>query len=193
MLTECQPGDLLRVTGNLTLPDTADGRMRLQADTLEVLWEAPLSQPPQEDAPVGGHGDRNRAILALAEALTGFADESTPGDRPDIRINIGPVGINELNVALCHSIDVTTARTHQLADAIDAMRAMLNSRPQPIDDWPDPRTLADLTDYFDGLDLTDLTRAVLEETRPVDRVAVTRALADMVGDIPVPGIEDTDQ
>jgi hypothetical protein len=193
LLTECQPGDLLRVTGHLALPDTADGRIRLHADTLEVLLEAPLSEPPQDDAPADDHSARNRAILALAEALTGFAYERTPGEQPDIRIVIGPVGINELDVAHCHSIDVTTAGTHKLADAVDAMRAMLDSQPPPVDDWPDPQTLADLTDLFDGLDLTELTHAVLDATWPENRVAVTRALDDMFGDIPVPGIEDTDQ
>ncbi|MFD3933424.1 hypothetical protein [Streptomyces sp. NPDC058614] len=193
LLTECQPGDLLRVTGHLTLPGSADGGFRLDADTVEVLWGVPLSGPPQDDAPADDHSARNRAILALAEALTGFAYERTPGEQPDIRIIIGPVGINELDVAHCHSIDVTTARTHQLADAVDAMRATLDSQPPPLADGLDPQTLADLTDLFEGLDLTELTQAVLDATRPEDRLAVTRALDDMFGDIPVAGIEDTDQ
>ncbi|MFE7929867.1 hypothetical protein ACFU6S_14180 [Streptomyces sp. NPDC057456] len=57
----------------------------------------------------------------------------------------------------------------------------------------DAQTIADLTDLFDGLDLDGLTRTVLDETRPGARAKVIRALGDMFGDIPVPGIDDTDQ
>jgi hypothetical protein len=57
----------------------------------------------------------------------------------------------------------------------------------------DARTIADLTDLFDGLDLDGLIRTVLDETRPGARAKVIRALDDMFGDIPVPGIDDTDQ
>jgi hypothetical protein len=52
--------------------------------------------------------------------------------------------------------------------------------------------VADLIDLFDGIDLIDLTRTVLNETRPEHRIAVTRALDDMFGDIPVPVAGDTD-
>jgi hypothetical protein len=193
LLTECQSGDLLRVTGNLTLPDTADGSLRLHADTVEILWEAPPLEQPHEDGPADDHSDRNRAIQALAEALAGLAYERTPGEQPTIRINIGPLGLGGLDVAHCHSIDVTTANTHKLADAVDAMLAMLGSLPPQAGDVLDPLALADLTDYFDDLDLTALTRDVLDAARPEDRVAVTRALDDMFGDIPVTGIDDSDQ
>ncbi|MFJ3310806.1 hypothetical protein ACIPSA_49325 [Streptomyces sp. NPDC086549] len=192
LLTECQPSDLLRVSGSLTLPDTADGRIRLDVDTVDVMWEAPLQEQPPED-PADDHSDRDRAIQALAEALTGLAYEAAAGEQPDIRINIGPVGVHGLDVAHCHSIDVTTANTHKLADAVDAMLATLNSLPPQAGTSLDPLTIAELTDYFDELDLTELTREVLDATRPEDRVAVTRALDDLFGDIPVTGIDDSDQ
>lgn len=51
LLTERQPGDLLRVTGHLTLPGTADGVMRPHADTLEVLWEAPVGPASGQPSP----------------------------------------------------------------------------------------------------------------------------------------------
>ncbi|MEU5298019.1 hypothetical protein [Streptomyces umbrinus] len=189
LLTECQPGDLLRVTGQLALPGTADGSIRLHADTVEILYEAPLSEPPRDEVPADSHGDRNRAIHALAEALTDLASKRTPGEQPDIRINIGPVGINGLDVAHCHSIDVTTATSHKLADIVDA----LHDSQAPPEDALDPQTLDDLTDCFDSLDLTEIKRTVLKATPPEGRIAVTRALDDMFGDIPVTGIEDTDQ
>ncbi|MFG2284039.1 hypothetical protein ACGFNQ_35805 [Streptomyces asoensis] len=56
----------------------------------------------------------------------------------------------------------------------------------------DAETIADLTDLFEDLDLVDLTRAVLDSTQLQDRARVTRALDDVLGDIPVPGMEDLD-
>ncbi|MFM9499924.1 hypothetical protein ACKI1Q_40880 [Streptomyces galilaeus] len=78
------------------------------------MWEAPLPEQPPK-GPADDHSDRDRAIHALAEALTGLAYKPAAGERPDIRINIGPVGLHGLDVAHCHSIDVTTAGTHKLA------------------------------------------------------------------------------
>ncbi|MEU1193545.1 hypothetical protein [Streptomyces sp. NPDC005859] len=66
------------------------------------------------------------------------------------------------------------------------------SLPADDTDGLDAETIADLTDLFTGLDLVDLIRAVLDATRPEDRVTVTRALDDVLGDIPVPGMEDLD-
>ncbi|MGV9342886.1 hypothetical protein [Streptomyces sp. NPDC003688] len=191
LLTECQPNDLLHVTGHLALPDTADGRIRLDVDTVEIRWEAPLQEQPE--GPADDHSARDRAIHALAEALTSLAYEPTTGEQPDIRINIGPVGLHGLDAAHCHSIDVTTANTHHLADAVDAMLATLTSLPPQLRVGLDPLTIAELTDYFDELDLTELTGEVLEATRPEDRRAVTRALDDFFGDIPITGIDDSDQ
>ncbi|MER5200489.1 hypothetical protein ACWD3J_44250 [Streptomyces sp. NPDC002755] len=54
------------------------------------------------------------------------------------------------------------------------------------------QTIADLTDLFAGLDLVDLTRTVLDETRPEARARVIQALDDMFGDIALPGVEDID-
>jgi hypothetical protein len=84
LLTERQPGDLLRVTGHLTLPHTADGIIRLHAESLEVLWEAPVLDADRDDTDTAtdADADRNRAIAALAEALTGFG-QATPGPRAE--------------------------------------------------------------------------------------------------------------
>ncbi|MEH0557338.1 hypothetical protein [Streptomyces sp. B21-101] len=56
----------------------------------------------------------------------------------------------------------------------------------------DAETIADLTDLFEELDLVDLTRAVLDTTRPEDRARVIRAIDDVLGDIAIPGVEDMD-
>ncbi|MFJ9026506.1 hypothetical protein ACIRPU_42165 [Streptomyces sp. NPDC102259] len=56
----------------------------------------------------------------------------------------------------------------------------------------DAETIAELTDLFEELDLVDLTRVVLDTTRPEDRGAVIRAIDDVLGDIAIPGVEDID-
>lgn len=194
LLTERQPGDLLRVIGHLTLPDTADGVIRLHAETLEVLWEPPSLDTDGEDAGTAtvtatdADTDRNSAIAALAEAFTGFG-EAAPGPGQSIRIHISPTGALGSGLEHCHSFDVTPAVAHRLADYVNAMSCYLDSeRPDGVD--LDPETIADLTDLFDDIDLTGLTNAVLNATRPEHRAAVTQAMDDMFGDVPAP--EDTD-
>jgi hypothetical protein len=192
MLTERQPGDLLRVIGHLTLPDTADGVIRLHADSLEVLWEAPLLDADGDDADTAtakdADTDRNRAIAALAEALTGFG-QAAPGPGHSIRIDISPTEALGSGLEHCHSFDITPDIAHRLADYVDAMSCYLDSeRPDGV--VLDPDTIADLTELFEDIDLIGLTNAVLNATRPEHRPAVTRAMDDMFVDVPAP--EDTD-
>ncbi|MFB8247373.1 hypothetical protein ACFC5X_20305 [Streptomyces sp. NPDC055952] len=192
MLTERQPGDLLRVTGHLTLPNTADGVIRLHAEGLEVLWEAPVLDADDEAGDTatatGADAERNTAISALAEALTGFAQDG-PGPGQSIRLHISPTGVLGTGLEHCHGFDVTPAIAHRLADYIDAMSCFMDSE-HPDSVVLDPETVADLTDLFEDIDLTDLTNTVLNATRPEHRPAVTQAMDDMFGDIPAP--EDTD-
>jgi hypothetical protein len=194
LLTERQPGDLLRVIGHLSLPDTADGVIRLHADSLEVLWEAPVLDADGDDADTAiatatdADADRNSAIAALAEALTGFG-QAAPGPGQSIRIHISPTGALGSGLEHCHSFDVTPAMAHRLADYVEAMSCFLDSeRPDGV--VLDPETIADLTELFEDIDLIDLTNAVLNATRPEHRLAVTQAMDDMFGDVPAP--EDTD-
>jgi hypothetical protein len=202
LLTERQPGDLLRVTGHLTLPATAGGVIQLHVDTLEVLWEAPLldaeetedggnSEGSGDTAVADPDADRNSAIAALAEALTSLGHQAAPGPEQSVRIHLSPTGALGTGLEHCHSIDLTPARAHQLADAVDALNCQLD------DDRPDrgvvldSQTIADLTDLFDDIDLIDLTNAVLNATRPENRPQVTQAMDDMFGDAPAP--DDTDR
>ncbi|MFJ8469669.1 hypothetical protein [Streptomyces swartbergensis] len=190
LLTERQPGDLLRVIGHLTLPHTADGIIRLHAESLEVLWEAPLLDADRDDADTAtdADADRNRAIAALAEALTGFG-QAAPGPGQSIRIDISPTGALGSGLEHCHSFDITPDMAHRLADYVDAMSCYLDSeRPDGV--VLDPETIADLTELFEDIDLIGLTNAVLNATRPEHKPAVTRAMDDMFGDAPAP--EDTD-
>ncbi|MFF7975865.1 hypothetical protein [Streptomyces sp. NPDC007905] len=190
LLTERQPGDLLRVIGHLNLPDTADGVIRLHAESLEVLWAAPLLDADGDDADTATDvdADRNRAIAALAEALTGFG-QVAPGAGPSIRIDISPTEALGSGLEHCHSFDITPDMAHRLADYVDAMSCYLDSeRPDGL--VLDPETIADLTELFEDIDLIGLTNTVLNATRPEHRPAVTRAMDDMFGDAPAP--EDTD-
>ncbi|MCZ4098036.1 hypothetical protein [Streptomyces sp. H39-C1] len=58
LLTELKPGDLLRLSGLLVLPDRADGGMRLQVDALEVLDTVPLCTTRDADQfTFDRHGD----------------------------------------------------------------------------------------------------------------------------------------
>ncbi|MFE9404792.1 hypothetical protein ACFYNY_24005 [Streptomyces sp. NPDC006530] len=192
LLTERQPGDLLRVIGHLTLPDTADGVIRLQAEGLEVLWEAPLLDADRDgddaDTATDTDTDRNSAIAALAEALTSFGP-TTPGPGQSIRIHISPTGTLGSGLEHCHSFDIAPALAHRLAGYVDAMNAYLGSE-HPKDVVLDQETLADLTELFEDIDLIDLTNTVLNTTRPEHRSAVIEAMDDMFGDVPAP--EDID-
>ncbi|MFJ5212761.1 hypothetical protein [Streptomyces nigra] len=192
ILTERQPGDLLRVIGTLTFPDAADGVIRLHTESLEVLWEAPfLDSDEDHHGPTTATAtdtDRNSAIAALAEALTSFA-QGPPGPGGSVRIHISPTGALGTGLEHCHSFDVTPALAHRLADYVDAMNCFTDSdAPSGVD--LDRQTIADLTELFDEVDLIDLTNTVLNATRPEHRPAVTQAMDDMFGDIPSP--EDTD-
>ncbi|MEU2564866.1 hypothetical protein ABZ626_36880 [Streptomyces longispororuber] len=192
LLRERQPGDLLRVTGHLTLPGLAGGVMRLHADTLEVLWEAPLLDTGEEAdtaAAVHADADRDRAIAALAEALTGLTQDA-PSPGKGIRIHINPAPSPGAGLEHCHSFHVDAALAHRLADYIDAMSCCPDS--QRPDSALDPETVAELTGLFEDIDLIDLTDTVLKATRPEHRASVIRALDDLFGDVPSPSPEDTD-
>ncbi|TKS96074.1 hypothetical protein E4U92_34780 [Streptomyces galbus] len=197
MLTERQPGDLLRVVGHLTLPVTADGIIQLHAESLEVLWAAPVLNVDDDDdagdtaTVMDADADRNKAIAALAEAPTSCAQDG-PGPGQSIRLHISPTGALGSGLEHCHGFDVTPAIAHRLADCIDAMNCFMDmdsERPDSV--LLDPRTVADLNELFEDINLTDLTNKVLNATRPEHRAAVTQAMDDMFGDIPAP--EDTDQ
>ncbi|MZE76752.1 hypothetical protein [Streptomyces xinghaiensis] len=190
LFTECRPGDLLRVTGHLALPDTADGVIRLHADSVEILWGVPTVDPPEDDVTDADgtdvEADRNAAIHTLAEALTGLGHQA-PGQ--SIRLRISPNHVQEPGLEHCHSIDITPATAHRLADQIDAMNCYQHSERPDTGTALYPETVAELAEVFEGINLVDLTRAVLNATRPEHRLTVIRAMDEVFGEIPDP--EDT--
>ncbi|MFF3967923.1 hypothetical protein ACFYZI_41005 [Streptomyces griseorubiginosus] len=84
-----------------------------------------------------------------------------------------------------HILDISPAMAHRIVAHLDAMRCFMDSE-HPDIVVLDSETIADLTELFDDINLTDLTNTVLNATRPEHRLAVTRAMDDMFGDIPTP-------
>ncbi|MEU9072048.1 hypothetical protein AB0D60_34835 [Streptomyces sp. NPDC048306] len=198
LLTERQPGDLLRVTGHLTIPMTASGVLQLHVESLDVLWEAPLLDTDQDEdedrtdtlPTPGTDTEHSTAITALAEALNRFAHDA-PGRT--IGITISPNGPLSSASDQTHILDISSALAHRLADHVNALSCQPRSQRSDDDTVVDQQTVAELTAVFNAINLTDLTRQVLNATRPETRPAVTRALDDMFGDIPVTGTDDSDQ
>ncbi|MFJ2745883.1 hypothetical protein ACIO3O_40205 [Streptomyces sp. NPDC087440] len=184
LLTECRPGDLLRVVGRLTLPDTGQGPICLHADSVEILWQAP-DLPDDEDTPEAS-AEIGAAIESLAQALAGG---QAPGPDQRVRIHLSPTGAPQAGVDLSRSLHLTPARAHQLADAIDAMNAFHSSGPL---DGLDEVTVADLNALFGDLDLVDLTHEVLKTAPPQAHRAICQAMDAMFGDIDDPSLEDGD-
>ncbi|MFF3505486.1 hypothetical protein [Streptomyces sp. NPDC003247] len=151
------------------------------------MSEAPVPDTPEGDAATDtaqADTDRNAAIQALAEAFTGLAVE--PGRDASIRLHISPTGVLGTSLEHCHSIDLTPARAHQLADQADAMNCCLDGERPDTGTVLGPETIADITELFEDIDLVGLTGAVLNSTRPGHRPKVTQAIDDMFGDIPGP-------
>ncbi|MGP4004470.1 hypothetical protein [Streptomyces sp. 8N706] len=68
LLNELEPGDLLRVSGTLTLPHSTTGR-QLHVDTLDVLATAPLRTTEQAEGPEFTF-DRYGAYVAVSRSDT---------------------------------------------------------------------------------------------------------------------------
>ncbi|WP_199552650.1 hypothetical protein [Streptomyces sp. N35] len=186
LLTDRHPGDLLRVTGALTLPDAAAGIIQLHVRTVSVLSEAPHMdhQDNEDDAE---NTQRGQAITALADALTNLSG-ATPGPEPKIRVYLGPVGPHGSGLEQRRNIDLTPALAFQLAGA--AKELTTETETEPGCTTVDPETAAELTQLFDRINLLDLTNAVLKNTRPENKPDVLEAMDDMLPD--VPGFGDID-
>ncbi|MGC5041063.1 hypothetical protein ACLQ2C_36610 [Streptomyces sp. DT73] len=178
LLTELQPGDLLRVSGHLTLPTTAGGALWLDADTLEVLWQAP--PPPDDDGDtISAPGEgADQAVAVLAQALAELA-RTAPVAKDNVRVHLSQTSPAKAGVV--RSLVLPPALAHKLADYVTTMACHLDmERPDGL--ALDADTLADLTDLFDGIDPEELQNAVLGRTPPERRAAVISALDDMFPD-----------
>jgi hypothetical protein len=180
-----QPGDLLRVTGTLTLPGTSDGILQLRVDTLDVLWEAPLLDTEEDSADSPAAAERDRALHALGETLTHFERLNPPGPGQSVRLHLSATTL-QAGPDHSRSITLTPGLAQRLADSLDAVASHFPAHQDPTSarTMPDPQTVAELTDFLDGLDLYALTGSVLAETRTEHRAQVIQAMDDMFPSAP---------
>ncbi|MEW1568289.1 hypothetical protein AB0454_35595 [Streptomyces sp. NPDC093509] len=138
--------------------------------------------------------DRAQAAAErLATALYELGYRGRISLKPDVRVILG-TGTPD-NPAL-HGVGLPAEVVELMAEAIEQLLIRIDTEApsQPsgaalfTEAHPDLAT--ELTDTFNGLDLVEITRAVLEDTDPCDRMTVTRAIDAMFGDC---ATEDEDE
>lgn len=140
---------------------------------------------------------RDLALAHLAEAVHLLAAINPSDDLPQVRMNLGPIGLTGDDVGNCYSIDLTPKQAEGLADAVDSMHAYLGSQPAtpihpetiPSGEWGadavaqnDTDVWDEVNDLFGELDLVAITKDVIDD-RAVSKLAVTLALDSLVGEI----------
>jgi hypothetical protein len=143
--------------------------------------------------------DRDRILKAvdrLADALAELAYTDRISSRPDIRMLLTPDEPTSTEVRHMHAVGLTPEMAELLAEAAERLIAS-RSVPQPPDPFnaqvfalAKPELAAEINNAFAGIDLTEITRAVLADPDPHNRMTVTRALDDMFGDIPQEAEDD---
>lgn len=130
----------------------------------------------------------NRAVHRLAEALHELAYRGRISITPDIRMLLcpGQVRLEDTDARQLHAIGLSAEVAELLAAAVEQL--LTATAAGPVDPHgPDtfaatnPELAADVASAFTGIDLTELTRTVLDDTAPHNRMAVTRALDSMFG------------
>lgn len=124
--------------------------------------------------------DDQAAIQFLAE-LQRLADPTQPAG---LRITIRNAEGDYIGDAV-----LPTPSAQHAVQAVSAMADYHDRDRETFDagamiDGLDPRALADLEDHFAEVDLVALTKAVLDDTAPRRRLAVTHAIDDMLGHLP---------
>lgn len=113
--------------------------------------------------------------------------------KPDVRVILGTGTPDD---PALHGVGLPTELVELLSEAIEQLLIRLDteapSQPSGAALFTEahPDLAAELTNTFNGLDLVEITRAVLEDTDPCDRMTVTRAIAAMFGDC---ATEDEDE
>ncbi|WP_399559044.1 hypothetical protein OIA45_49085 (plasmid) [Streptomyces chartreusis] len=132
----------------------------------------------------------NRAVDRLAEALYELSYRGRISINPDIRMLLCPGQPKPEDARHLHAIGLSAEVVELLADAIEQLLITHDTAGGPVDptgadDFArnNPELAKDVASAFTGINLTELTRSVLDDTDPTDRMSVTRALDAMFGHI----------
>lgn len=131
----------------------------------------------------------NQAVDRLASALYELSYRGRTSIKPAIRMLLCPGDPKPEDVRHLHGIGLSPELAELLADTIEQLLITLDTAGEPVDpagadDFArtNPELAKDVASAFTGLDLTEVTRQVLNDTDPRDRMTVTRALDAMFGD-----------
>lgn len=138
----------------------------------------------------------NRAVDRLAEALHELAYRGRITIKPDIRMLLCPGEARPEDVRHLHGIGLSVELAELLAEAVERL-LITHDVGQPVDPQgaadfarSNPDLARDVASSFTGIDLTELTRTVLNDTDPQNRITVTRAIESMLRDVTNQEAED---
>lgn len=130
-----------------------------------------------------------RAVDRLADALAELSYTDRISITPAVRLFMAPNEPTTEEARHLHAIGFTPELAELLAETVEQLlidRARTAEFVGAAHDYAfaamRPELVNDIDSAFAGLDLTELTRTVLDDTAPQDRMAVTRALDAMFGD-----------
>lgn len=139
----------------------------------------------------------NRAVDRLAAALYELSYQGRISIKPDVRMLLCPGDPKPEDVKHLHGIGLSAELAELLAEAIEQLVIHHATAGQPTDpagadDFArtNPELADDVASAFSDIDLTELTRSVLNDTDPQHRMAVTRALDSMFGEVTDQEAED---
>lgn len=137
-------------------------------------------------------------IRALVVALLQMGGDELRDGQPGARITISSLNTGtDAPWEDCYSVNVDAEVLARVIKAlggpagVSPVRGAVAQPAQALSD--DERDLFDqLDDLYTNVDLDDLTKTVLNDTKPSDRLTVTQAIDGMFGHIPHRDVEDGD-
>jgi hypothetical protein len=128
--------------------------------------------------------DTNRIIDRLAQALQELAYQGRISITPDVRLLLCPGAPKTEDVRHMHAIGLSTEVVELLASTVEKLVSDRELYAAAAEVAQNNQVARAVDTVFAALDLTQITTAVLNETAPQDRDAVTHALDAMFGDVP---------
>ncbi|MCX4886079.1 hypothetical protein [Streptomyces sp. NBC_00847] len=126
----------------------------------------------------------NQAVDRLAAALHELAYQGRTSITPDVRMLLSPGQPTTEDARHLHAIGLSAEIVELLAEAVEKLTADRGLY-DAVSEVAQHIQMGRAVDaVFTAPDLNRITKAVLNETAPQDRAAVTHALDAMFGDIP---------